>query len=157
VSEPEEPAGYGRALVFSDGIAASRTMLAVQANAASLQERLGRVLGVGDDIRGTSVRDANVLILFHEVFGARAQDGPPRGLPQVSYITLVSRPGTATPVSSVTSTGSPTPKSRRRCLAGTTAPFWPKSAGHRPWTKHRRGETPGVRRMRSTTDSKAPG
>jgi hypothetical protein len=95
VSEPEEAAGHGPALAFSDGIAAARTMLAVQANAAALQQRLGTSWELapyaGDDMRGTSLRDANVLIPFHEVFAARTQDGTPRGLPQVSYVAFVSQ------------------------------------------------------------------
>ena len=85
----------GGRLVYSDGIAAARTMLAVEASAAALQRRLpdGWRLApyAGDDIRGVSLRDANVLIPFHEVFASRTRDGAARGLPQVSYVAFVSQ------------------------------------------------------------------
>ena len=46
----------------------------------------------GDDLRGTSLRGANMLIPFHEVYAVRNRDGqPPAGLPQLSYIAFVSQ------------------------------------------------------------------
>ena len=82
-------------LHYSDGIAATRTMVAVQANAAALQRRLpdGWQLApyAGDDLRGTSLRGANLLIPFHEVYAVRAGEGVPAGLAQLSYIAFVSQ------------------------------------------------------------------
>src|SRR5262249_2016623 len=83
-------------LHYSDGIAAARTMMAVEANAAALQRRLpgGWELAPydGDDLRGTSLRGANLLVPFHEVFAFRTLDGlAPAGLTQVSYIAFVSQ------------------------------------------------------------------
>jgi hypothetical protein len=81
--------------VYSDGIAAARTVLALQADASALQRRLPSGWWLepyaGNDIRGTSLRDANVLIPFHEVFAVRTHDGSVHGLPQVSYIAFVSQ------------------------------------------------------------------
>ena len=75
-------------LRYSDGIAATRTLLALQADAAALQRRLpsGWELApyAGDDLRGTSFRGANMLVPFHEVYGVRSHDGHPSGLQQVS-------------------------------------------------------------------------
>jgi hypothetical protein len=45
----------------------------------------------GDDLRGTFLRDANVLIPFHEVFAAQARDGVVAGLAQVSYVAFISQ------------------------------------------------------------------
>jgi hypothetical protein len=82
-------------LRYSDGIAAARTMIAFEANASALQRRLpsGWELApyAGDDLRGTSLRDANTLVPFHEVYAVRSHDGRPGGLPQVSYIAFVSQ------------------------------------------------------------------
>jgi hypothetical protein len=82
-------------LHYSDGIAAARTMLAVQANAAALQRRLpgGWELApyAGEDLRGTSLRGANLLIPFHEVYAVRAHEGDRHGLAQLSYIAFVSQ------------------------------------------------------------------
>ena len=83
-------------LHYSDGIAAARTMIALAGNAAALQRRLpsGWELApyAGDDLRGTSLRGANMLVPFHEVYAVRGQDGqPPAGLPQLSYIAFVSQ------------------------------------------------------------------
>src|SRR5262249_55102260 len=83
-------------LHYSDGIAAARTMIALEANAAALQRRLpgGWELAPydGDDLRGTSLRGANLLVPFHEVFAFRTHDGlAPAGLTQVSYIAFVSQ------------------------------------------------------------------
>jgi hypothetical protein len=82
-------------LKYSDGIAAARTMLAVQANAEALQRRLpdGWELApyAGDDLRGTSLRDANMLVPFHEVYAVRTCEGKPASLQQVSYVPFVSQ------------------------------------------------------------------
>jgi hypothetical protein len=88
-------AGRGSGLKFADGIAAARTMIALEGNAAALQRRLPSgwepAAYDGDDLRGTSLRGANMLVPFHEVYAARTQDGRPTGLPQVSYIAFVSQ------------------------------------------------------------------
>ncbi|NJP90983.1 hypothetical protein HCN51_16215 [Nonomuraea sp. FMUSA5-5] len=82
-------------LRYSDGIAAERTMLAVRVNAAALQRRLPAgwesVPYEGDDLRGKSLRGANVLIPFHEVYASRSDDGTGGGTAQVSYIAFVSQ------------------------------------------------------------------
>jgi hypothetical protein len=61
----------GSELHYSDGIAAARTMIAPEGNAAALQRRLPSPWELapyaGDDLRGTSLRGANMLVLFHEV------------------------------------------------------------------------------------------
>jgi hypothetical protein len=66
-------------LHYSDGIAAARTMIAVEGNAAALQGRLPTgwelVPYAGDDLRGTSLRGANMLIPFHEVYAVRSKEG----------------------------------------------------------------------------------
>jgi hypothetical protein len=96
MTQATEDVTAGRALRYSDGIAAARTMIALEGNAAALQRRLpgGWELApyAGDDIRGTSLRGANMLVPFHEVYAVRAQGGQaPVGLPQVSYIAFVSQ------------------------------------------------------------------
>jgi hypothetical protein len=82
-------------LRYSDGIAAARTMIALEGNASALQRRLpiGWELApyAGDDLRGTSLRGANMLVPFHEVYAVRTADGELAGLPQVSYIAFVSQ------------------------------------------------------------------
>jgi hypothetical protein len=82
-------------LIYSDGIAAARTLIALEANPDALQRRLphGWELSPyeGDDLRGTSLRGANMLVPFHEVYAVRSHDGQLRGLPQVSYIAFVSQ------------------------------------------------------------------
>jgi hypothetical protein len=83
-------------LHYSDGIAAARTMIALEGNAAALQRRLpsGWELApyAGDDLRGTSLRGANVLIPFHEVYADRTRDREPStGLAQLSYVVFVSQ------------------------------------------------------------------
>jgi hypothetical protein len=82
-------------LRYSDGIAAARTLVALEADASALQHRLpgGWELApyAGDDLRGSSLRGANMLVPFHEVYAVRSQDGDPSGLPQVSYIAFVSQ------------------------------------------------------------------
>jgi hypothetical protein len=82
-------------LRYSDGIAGARTMLALEANAAALQRRLpdGWELSpyAGEDLRGSSLRGANMLLPFHEVYAVRSHDGQDAGLPQVSYIAFISQ------------------------------------------------------------------
>jgi hypothetical protein len=82
-------------LRYSDGIAAARTMIALEGNASALQRRLPDGWDLfpysGDDLRGTSLLGANMLVPFHEVYAARSHDGQPAGLPQVSYIAFVSQ------------------------------------------------------------------
>jgi hypothetical protein len=86
----------GPDLHYSDAIAAARTIIALEGNAAALQRRLpsGWELApyVGDDLHGTSLRGANMLVPFHEVYAVPAHEGqPPAGLPQLSYIAFVSQ------------------------------------------------------------------
>lgn len=87
-------AGKEFTLKYSDGIAAARTMIALEANAAALQRLLpmGWELApyAGDDPRGKSLRGANVLVPFHEVY-ARTRDSRVVGLPRASYIAFVSQ------------------------------------------------------------------
>jgi hypothetical protein len=82
-------------LSYSDGIAAARTMVALQGNASALQRRLpsGWELApyAGDDLRGTSLHGANMLVPFHEVYAVGTHDGRLAGLPQASYIAFVSQ------------------------------------------------------------------
>jgi hypothetical protein len=82
-------------LRYSDGIAAARTVIALKGNASALQGRLpsGWELApyAGDDLRGTSLRGANMLVPFHEVYAVRTHDGRSASLPQVSYIAFVSQ------------------------------------------------------------------
>src|SRR5215475_5344943 len=89
------PASAESDLKYSDGIAAARTMIALEGNASAIQRRLptGWELApyAGDDLRGTSLRDANMLVPFHEVYAVRTRDGQLSGLPQVSYIAFVSQ------------------------------------------------------------------
>jgi hypothetical protein len=83
-------------LHYSDGIAAARTTLALEANAAALQRRLpdGWELApyAGQDLRGTALRGANLLVPFHEIYATRTQDGQPAaGLAQLSYVAFVAQ------------------------------------------------------------------
>jgi hypothetical protein len=82
-------------LHYSDGIAAARTTIALHANPAALQRRLpsGWELApyAGDDLRGTALRGANMLVPFHEVYAVRTHEGQPAGLPQLSYIAFVAQ------------------------------------------------------------------
>jgi len=82
-------------LRYSDGIASARTMIALEGNPAGLQRRLpnGWELSpyAGDDLRGTSLRGANALVPFHEVYAVRNHESRHAGLPQVSYIAFVSQ------------------------------------------------------------------
>jgi len=83
----------GSALKYSDGIAASRTMIALAGNAAGLERRLpsGWELTpyAGTDLQGTMLTGANMLVPFHEVYAIRdlVRTG---GLPQVSYVPFLS-------------------------------------------------------------------
>ena len=96
-------------MTFSDGIAAARTMIALEGNAAALQRRLpsGWELApyAGDDLRGTSLRGANVLVPFHEVYAVSTADGQPVGLPQASYVPFISQARNRRRARSGTSTG----------------------------------------------------
>jgi hypothetical protein len=81
-------------LRYSDGIAAARTLIALEAtrpHSSAGFRRAGSSPYSGDDLRGTSLLGANMLVPFHEVCAARSHDGPPAGLPQVSYIAFVSQ------------------------------------------------------------------
>src|SRR5258708_4617180 len=82
-------------LKYSDGIAGARTMIALEGNASALQRRLpsGWELAPysGSDLRGTSLRGANLLVPFHEVYATKTQDSQWVGLPQVSYVAFVSQ------------------------------------------------------------------
>jgi hypothetical protein len=82
-------------LRYSDGIAAARTMIVLEANPSALQRRLptGWELAPysGDDLRGTSLRGANLLVPFHEVYAVRSHDAEVTGLPLLSYVPFVSQ------------------------------------------------------------------
>jgi hypothetical protein len=82
-------------LSYSDGTAAARTMIALEANASALQRRLPKGWELapyaGDDLRGTSLGGANMLVPFHEVYAVRSHDGRVVGLPQLSYVVFVSQ------------------------------------------------------------------
>jgi hypothetical protein len=85
----------GSGLRYSDGIAAARTMLALEGNAAALQRRLpgGWDLApyAGDDLRGAALWGANLLVPFREVYAVRAREGRPAGLPRLSYVPFLSQ------------------------------------------------------------------
>jgi DNA-binding response OmpR family regulator len=85
----------GPDLKYSDSIAAARTMLALKGDAAALQRRLpsGWELAPydGDDLRGTSLKGANMLVPFHEVYAVTTRDNQTAGLPQVSYVAFASQ------------------------------------------------------------------
>jgi hypothetical protein len=82
-------------LKYSDGIAAARTMIALEANAPAIQRRLPKgwepAPYAGDDLRGQSLRGANVLVPFHEVYASRTHENSSAGLAQVSYVAFVSQ------------------------------------------------------------------
>jgi hypothetical protein len=82
-------------LKYSDGIAAARTLIALEANTEALQRRLpeGWVVApyAGDDLRGKSLTGANLLLPFHEVFAVRSHSGTPDGMPQLSYLPFISQ------------------------------------------------------------------
>jgi hypothetical protein len=70
-------------------------MIVLQGNAPGLQRRLpiGWELAPysGDDLRGTSLRNANMLVPFHEVYAVRNHDGRQPALPQTSYVPFISQ------------------------------------------------------------------
>src|SRR5262245_36220827 len=82
-------------LTYSDGIAAARTLIALKVNATALQRRLPPGWDVapyaGDDLRGRSLTEANLLLPFHEVFAVRSYTGTPDGLSQLSYVPFISQ------------------------------------------------------------------
>jgi hypothetical protein len=86
-------------LHYSDGIAAARTTLALHANPTALQRRLPKgwqsAHYAGDDLRGASLRGANLLVPFHEIYAVRIKQDPPQdqpvGLTQLSYVPFVSQ------------------------------------------------------------------
>jgi hypothetical protein len=82
-------------LKYSDGIAAARTMLAIEGNATALQRRLPSgwelMPYAGEDLRGTSLNGANMLVPFHEVYAVRSHDGKVAGLQQLSYVVFISQ------------------------------------------------------------------
>jgi len=94
VPEPTTDGRAGGILRYSDGIAAARTLIALEANATALQRRLpdGWELApyAGDDLRGKAFRGANMLLPFHEVFAVRSH-GAATGLSQLSYLAFVSQ------------------------------------------------------------------
>jgi hypothetical protein len=96
IAQPlEAESTSGLALRYSDGIAAARTMIALEGNATALQRRLpaGWRLAPydGSDLRGRSLKGANMLVPFHEVYAARTRDGSTVALPQVSYVPFLSQ------------------------------------------------------------------
>lgn len=81
-------------LRYSDGIAGSRTTIALEADAAALQRRLGDEWELApyttDDPRATWLKGANMYVPFHEVYAFR-KDGRADGLPQRSWVAFVSQ------------------------------------------------------------------
>ena len=82
-------------LTYSGGIAAARTMIVLEANPSALQRRLpsGWELAPysGDDLRGRTLRGANLLVPFHEVYAVSSHDDQVVGLPQLTYVPFVSQ------------------------------------------------------------------
>lgn len=82
-------------LKYSDSIAASRTTIALTGNPAALQCRLplGWTLAPyeGDDLRGTSLRGANVLVPFLEVFATKGAFDPQLRARQFTAIEFISQ------------------------------------------------------------------
>ena len=87
--------GDSENLKYSDGIAAARTMLAIEGNATALQRRLPSgwelMPYAGEDLRGTSLNGANMLVPFHEVYAVRSHDGKVVGQQQLSYVVFLSQ------------------------------------------------------------------
>ena len=87
--------GESENLKYSDGIAAARTMLAIEGNATALQGRLPSgwelMPYAGEDLRGTSLNGANMLVPFHEVYAVRSHDGKMAGQQQLSYVVFISQ------------------------------------------------------------------
>lgn len=82
-------------LKYSDGIAATRTMLAFEGNATALQRRLPSGWELmpygGEDLRGISLNGANMLVPFHEVYAVKSHDGKVVGQQQTSYVAFISQ------------------------------------------------------------------
>jgi hypothetical protein len=82
-------------LKYSDGIAATRTMLAFEGNATVLQRRLPSGWELmpygGEDLRGISLNGANMLVPFHEVYAVKSHDGKVVGQQQTSYVAFISQ------------------------------------------------------------------
>jgi hypothetical protein len=131
-------------LSYSDGIAAARTTLAIEANAAALQRRLpsGWELApyAGEDLRGRALRGANLLVPFHEVYAVRTHDGQPAGLPQLSYIAFVSQARNQATGELGTCTGSPTPRIRP-AFPASMATARSDITRSQTYTKQHRGQT----------------
>ena len=87
--------GENANLKYSDGIAAARTMLAIEGNATALQRRLPSgwelMPYAGEDLRGTSLKGANMLVPFHEVYAVRSHDGKVASQQQLSYVVFISQ------------------------------------------------------------------
>jgi hypothetical protein len=87
--------GEVSSLKYSDGIAAARTMLAFEGNATALQSRLPSgwelMPYAGEDLRGTSLNGANMLVPFHEVYAVKSHDGKVVGQQQSSYVAFISQ------------------------------------------------------------------
>jgi hypothetical protein len=87
--------GEVSSLKYSDGIAAARTMLAFEGNATALQRRLPSgwelMPYAGEDLRGTSLNGANMLVPFHEVYAVRSHDDKVVGQQQTSYVAFISQ------------------------------------------------------------------
>jgi hypothetical protein len=87
--------GENSTLKYSDGIAAARTMLAIEGNVTALQSRLPSgwelMPYAGKDLRGTSLTDANMLVPFHEVYAVRSHDSKVVDQQQMSYVAFVSQ------------------------------------------------------------------
>jgi hypothetical protein len=87
--------GEVSSLKYSDGIAAARTMLAFEGNATALQRRLPSgwelMPYAGEDLRGTSLNGANMLVPFHEVYAVRSHDDKVVGQQQMSYVAFISQ------------------------------------------------------------------
>ena len=87
--------GENSSLNYSDGIAGARTMLAIEGNATALQSRLPSgwelMPYAGEDLRGTSLNGANVLVPFHEVYAVSSHDDKVLGQQQTSYVAFISQ------------------------------------------------------------------
>jgi hypothetical protein len=144
-------------LKYSDGIAAARTMLAIEGDTTALQRRLPRgwelMPYAGKDLRGTSLNGANILVPFHEVYAIRSHDGKVVGQQQMSYVVFVSQAsnnatGEVAHVHWLTYTEDPTAvpgKYKDAELANVTR--------SQTFTKERQGET----HVRQTFDAVAEG
>jgi hypothetical protein len=87
--------GEVSSLKYSDGISAARTKLAFEGNATALQRRLPSgwelMPYAGEDLRGTSLNGANMLVPFHEVYAVRPHDDKVLGQQQTSYVAFISQ------------------------------------------------------------------